>query len=186
MARQQQAVLHVPASMPPHRCHSSCTPLTACALPGITGDDGLNAQALQRPFSPCRRSCWRLADRGALCTSPWQSASVCRVRGVSRGRLSSMLLGPILGPDRGLWRSPCVRGLACTLSKEAACLRPSERLCLSACVLVSCGRQWTYDASRNTCSMSRIVYWNELKRLICYLCTKSTPFQPSVMSITAK
>ena len=34
-------VLHVPASMPPHRCHSSCTPLTACALPGITGDDGL-------------------------------------------------------------------------------------------------------------------------------------------------
>ena len=35
-------VLHVPASMPPHRCHSSCTPPTACALPGITGDDGLS------------------------------------------------------------------------------------------------------------------------------------------------
>ena len=34
-------VLHVPASMPPHRCCSSCTLLTACALPGITGDDGL-------------------------------------------------------------------------------------------------------------------------------------------------
>ena len=34
-------VLHVPASMPPHRCCSSCTLLTACTQPGITGDDGL-------------------------------------------------------------------------------------------------------------------------------------------------
>ena len=32
---------HVPASMPLHRCHGSCTLLTACALPHITGDDGV-------------------------------------------------------------------------------------------------------------------------------------------------
>ena len=64
-----------------------------------------------------------------------------RVRGVSLCRLSDMLLGPILGPDRGVWRSPCVCGLACTLSKGAACVRPIERPRLLDCVVVSCGRQ---------------------------------------------
>ena len=45
--------------------------------------------------------------------------------------------------------------------------------------------QWTYDTSRNTCSMSRVGYWNEVKRLICYLHIITTPFQPSVMSSTS-
>ena len=132
-------VLHVPASMPPHRCHSSCTPLTACELPGITGDDGLErsddlsrrADGAAGVWQVLVLSAPRLGSRGFS----------VRVRGVSLCRAPSMFIGPMLGPDRGLRRNPCVCGLTCTLSKGAACLRPIERPRLLDCVVVSCGRQ---------------------------------------------
>ena len=131
--------VHVPASMPPHRCCSSCTLLTACALPGITGDDGLErsddlsrrADGAAGVWQVLVLSAPRLGSRGFS----------VRVRGVSLCRAPSMFIGPMLGPDRGLRRNPCVCGLTCTLSKGAACLRPIERPRLLDCVVVSCGRQ---------------------------------------------
>ena len=109
------------------RCHridaiALCTPLTACELPGITGDDGLErsddlsrrADGAAGVWQVLVLSAPRLGSRGFS----------VRVRGVSLCRAPSMFIGPMLGPDRGLRRNPCVCGLTCTLSKGAACLRP--------------------------------------------------------------
>ena len=132
-------VLHVPASMPPHRCHSSCTPLTACELPGITGDDGLERSDDLSRRADGAAGVWQVLVLSAPRLDS-RGFSV-RVRGASLCRAPSMFIGPMLGPDRGLRRNPCVRGLACTLSKGAACLQPIERPRLLDCVVVSCGRQ---------------------------------------------
>ena len=65
-------VPHVPTSMPPHRCCSSCTLLTACALPGIIGDDGLERSNV-------------LSHRAG------EAAGVCQILELSALRLSSWL-----------------------------------------------------------------------------------------------
>jgi hypothetical protein len=177
-------VLHVPASMPPHRCCSSCTLLTACTQPGITGDDGLERSNVRSRRADGAAGVWQILELSAPRLGSRLRCVACEA--CLGADLSSMLLGPILGPDRVLWRNPCVRELVCTLSNGAACLRQIERTCVLDSVVVSCSRQQWYDTSWNTCSMSRIGDWSEVDRLICYLLTITIPFQSSVMSTTAK
>jgi hypothetical protein len=166
-----------------HRCRSSCTFLTAFGLPGITGDDVLErSDVMSRRFDGTA-SLWQL-----LAISADRLASPLRFI-MCEACLHTDCQACFLG---AYWSQTAVCGAirACVGSyadgsRGHACLQPSERLCLSVCVLVSCGRQWTYDASRSTCSMSCIGYWNEVKRLICYLHIITTQFQPPVMSSTS-
>ena len=89
-------VLHVPASMPPHRCHSSCTPLTACSLPGITGDDGLElSDDLSRRADGAAGGWQVLVLSAPRLGSPGFSV---RVRGVSLCRAPSMDYRACVGP----------------------------------------------------------------------------------------
>ena len=128
-------------------CRRRCHRIDAIALahlsqrvhPGITGDDGLERSDDLSRRADGAAGVWQVLVLSAPRLDS-RGFSV-RVRGVSLCRAPSMFIGPMLGPDRGLRRNPCVCGLTCTLSKGAACLQPIERPRLLDCVVVSCGRQ---------------------------------------------
>ena len=149
-SRRRRSSMWLGNSRPCYMCQRRCHRIDAIALAHLSqrahclASQEMTASTLKRSNVLSHRAdgaagVWQIVELSAPRLGS-RGFSV-RVRGVSLCRAPSMFIRPMLGPDRGLRRNPCVCGLTCTLSKGAACLRPIERPRLLDCVVVSCGIQ---------------------------------------------